>query len=273
MVIHSNRCLRSGRFPLGDAALVLAIIGGLLALGGTALRASSAQFVRGDANGDLALDIADPILTLAHLFSGGAMPCHDAADSNDDGALNVADPVHTLGYLFSSTPAPPAPFPACGPDPTTEILDCASPPAACGGGPGVPGDHCEIAIVLLPGVTVGSWQDSSDDYDASGCLGFTTSGGDIVYLFTLPNGMQAVAMVTPNEGQDPAIYLVAGDAVVCLDSPLPCVDAADDAGSSGAESVSYANATGSPIDVFLVVDSIDPAVAGEFTVSLAIASP
>ena len=82
-------------------------------------------FLRGDGNGDGAIDLADPVSALAHLFSGGAAFCLDAQDSNDDGSLNVADPVFTLGYLFSSGPPPLAPFVACGVDPTADSLDCA----------------------------------------------------------------------------------------------------------------------------------------------------
>jgi len=85
------------------------------------------QFQRGDANSDAAVNIADAVFVLAHLFSQGAAPtCRDTADANDDGSLNIADPVKILDYLFAAGPPLPAPFGACGIDPTADGLDCAS---------------------------------------------------------------------------------------------------------------------------------------------------
>lgn len=85
-------------------------------------------FIRGDSNRDGVIDIADPILTLSHLFGGVGplLTCEDAADGNDDGALDVADPVYILGFLFASGPVPSAPFPDPGTDPTTDPLTCDS---------------------------------------------------------------------------------------------------------------------------------------------------
>ena len=83
-------------------------------------------FRRGDANTDGAVDIGDAIATLGLLFSGGSVSCDDAADSNDDAAINVADGIALLGYLFSGTGDLPAPFPACGVDPTPDALACES---------------------------------------------------------------------------------------------------------------------------------------------------
>jgi len=81
-------------------------------------------FRRGDANGDLAVDISDAVTTLGYLFTGGVEPpCLDAADANDDGALDISDAVTSLGYLFTGGVAPPTPGPeACGPDPTADPL-------------------------------------------------------------------------------------------------------------------------------------------------------
>jgi hypothetical protein len=83
------------------------------------------QFNRGDANTDFAVNIADPIFVLAHLFTQGPAPtCRDTADANDDGMLNIADPVRVLDFLFSGAQPLPAPFGACGVDPTADALDC-----------------------------------------------------------------------------------------------------------------------------------------------------
>jgi hypothetical protein len=82
-------------------------------------------FLRGDCNGDLAVDIADPVRGLNFLFLGvAAAPCLDACDANDDGAVNITDPIGVLGYLFLGGPEPAAPFPAVGPDGTEDGLGC-----------------------------------------------------------------------------------------------------------------------------------------------------
>jgi hypothetical protein len=76
----------------------------------------------GDVNGDLAIDLSDPIQLLAHLYLGAASPVPLAwcdaggaavanGDSNGDGGLDVSDPVHLLGWLFTGGSAPRA---ACG---------------------------------------------------------------------------------------------------------------------------------------------------------------
>ena len=49
-------------------------------------------------------------------------------DANDDAGTDISDPVYLLMYLFSNGSAPPAPFPACGSDPTTDGQDCLNPP-------------------------------------------------------------------------------------------------------------------------------------------------
>ena len=85
------------------------------------------EFRRGDSNGDGAFNIADPVHSLASLFSGGLAPgCMAAADSNADGSFNIADPVKSLGALFSGQLPPPAPGPTdCGEDPADpDLLSC-----------------------------------------------------------------------------------------------------------------------------------------------------
>lgn len=111
------RSLTSACVPAAAFALSLALLTARL----------EAAFVRGDTNGDRSVNIADPIQSLAYLFTGGAVPCLDAADSNDDGTVNIGDPIHTLAYLFSAGPPPPPPFPNCAEDPTADALGCATP--------------------------------------------------------------------------------------------------------------------------------------------------
>lgn len=84
-----------------------------------------ARFLRGDANGDGGIDISDPVGVLRYLFAGagppgGALPCDDALDADDSGDLSITDAIYGLAFLFQGGPAPPAPFPEPGPDPTTE---------------------------------------------------------------------------------------------------------------------------------------------------------
>ena len=70
-------------------------------------------FRRGDADGNLSVELTDAVHTLTFLFLGGAKPpCEDAADSNDDGALDLSDAVFTLGFLFLGSEPPPFPGPA-----------------------------------------------------------------------------------------------------------------------------------------------------------------
>ncbi len=84
---------------------------------------SEPAFVRGDVNQDGAVNIADPIALLGHLFASKPAPdCRDAADGNDDGALNIADAIKILGHLFASAGPLPAPFPACGQDGSADAL-------------------------------------------------------------------------------------------------------------------------------------------------------
>jgi hypothetical protein len=85
------------------------------------------RFARGDADQNDALDMTDAIYILNALFYGGPQPaCTDAADTQDDGIFNISDSIYLLAYLFSGGPAPPAPFSACGSDPTPDTLSCDS---------------------------------------------------------------------------------------------------------------------------------------------------
>jgi len=82
-------------------------------------------FVRGDANGDGWVNIADAIYSLNYQFAEGPAPaCIETVDANDDGSVDLADPIHSLIYLFQNGPEPPAPFARCGKDPTEDALTC-----------------------------------------------------------------------------------------------------------------------------------------------------
>ena len=86
---------------------------------------STAQFVRGDASGDLAVNLTDCIRIIQYLFQGLSQPaCFDAYDVNDDGDLAVNDAISLLQHLFQSGPVLPPPYPGEGPDPTPDGLTC-----------------------------------------------------------------------------------------------------------------------------------------------------
>lgn len=85
-------------------------------------------FIRGDSNGDNAVNIADPITTLNYLFQSGTALCLVAMDANGDGTVDIADPLAVLQYINGQGPAPSAPFPNCGEDSTGSMLECLTPP-------------------------------------------------------------------------------------------------------------------------------------------------
>ncbi|MBI4586350.1 MAG: CotH kinase family protein, partial [Planctomycetes bacterium] len=82
------------------------------------------RFLRGDANLNGGLEIADAVRLLLHLFRGAALGCEDAADADDNEAIEIADAVRLLTYLFADGDAPPAPFPLKGQDPSGAALTC-----------------------------------------------------------------------------------------------------------------------------------------------------
>ena len=69
-----------------------------------------AAFIRGDANQDGIVDVADTIFMLSELFARGSpSACPDASDANDDGAIDIADPIVVLDFLFNGMDAIPSP--------------------------------------------------------------------------------------------------------------------------------------------------------------------
>lgn len=101
----------------------------------SSVRAQSPQFIRGDVNNDVVVNLSDPVFILNYLFNFGPLSCEDAADGNDDGNVDLADPVYLLTYLFASAQPPAAPFPECGDDLTADTLSCDSAPVCALGGP------------------------------------------------------------------------------------------------------------------------------------------
>ena len=94
------------------------------------------SFIRGDANGDGSVNLADAIYVLGFLFSGGPAPvCFDSGDPNDDGNVDISDAVFLLDFLFTDGPAPLHPYPGCGLDSTPSsnptYTPCTIMPSGC----------------------------------------------------------------------------------------------------------------------------------------------
>jgi hypothetical protein len=85
-------------------------------------------FVRGDANADGKVNIADPVKVVLHLFRSEPVPCADAADADDDGTVGIDDPIEILNLLFrGGDPLPPPGDERCGIDPTNDALGPCTP--------------------------------------------------------------------------------------------------------------------------------------------------
>ncbi len=120
--------------------------------------ASAQTFIRGDANADSVINIADPIFSLSYLYNAGAAPAVlDSADTNDNGVIEITDSVFMLLSLFTGGPLPPAPFPAAGVDttppnfPTTstgEVKFRLENASGCGGGQAVVEVHITNTVTI-----------------------------------------------------------------------------------------------------------------------------
>jgi len=91
--------------------------------------AGEGRFIRGNANNDPKIDIADAIWIVNQVFrSGPAAECSDAADATNDGRIDITDALFLVGYQFQGQSPPSAPFPGCGTDPEGDAdgLDCAT---------------------------------------------------------------------------------------------------------------------------------------------------
>jgi hypothetical protein len=87
-------------------------------------------FIRGDANQDLRIDLADPVYLLWSLYGDyGVPPCIDAADANDSGMVDLADPIFLLSYCFNRGPPPDDFRERIGLDWTPDPWDCDNPAA------------------------------------------------------------------------------------------------------------------------------------------------
>ena len=72
-------------------------------------------WIRGDANDDGTVDLADGVFVMNELFLDGPIgSCFDAKDANSDGAFELTDAIFILNGLFLGAPPPAAPYPDCG---------------------------------------------------------------------------------------------------------------------------------------------------------------
>jgi hypothetical protein len=93
--------------------------------GDAACPVAGASFIRGNANDDSKVNIADPVWIIAELFRmGPASVCKSASDANDDGQVDQTDAMYLIMYNFEMGPPPPAPFADCGSDGTPDDLEC-----------------------------------------------------------------------------------------------------------------------------------------------------
>lgn len=99
------------------------------------LTLSQELFVRGDANADGTVSLADIYAVLRYLYLTPVPPaCLDAGDFNDSGELDNGDITHLLTFIFYGSGLPPEPYPEPGRDLTEDDLDCQQPVPVIAGG-------------------------------------------------------------------------------------------------------------------------------------------
>jgi hypothetical protein len=65
------------------------------------------QFLRGDANQDKNVNVADIVYLVSYLFKHGPAPApFQSGEANCDGKVTVADVVYLVAYLFKHGPQP-----------------------------------------------------------------------------------------------------------------------------------------------------------------------
>jgi hypothetical protein len=157
------------------------------------------RFIRGDDDGDGELTISDPILSLCVQFGDcDALGCLDASDVDDDGEITISDAIYNLAAQFASGPEPPAPFPACGDDPTVDALDC-----LC---------HAHCMDCGMPGaLTAARAETATDEADGDGAETITSvslrlapnpSAGGTAFRYALPHGGHVKLVIYNVEGRE-----------------------------------------------------------------------
>lgn len=92
---------------------------------GTVTAIEDYPWIRGDANDDGLVNLADGVFLLNELFQGGpAGTCFGAKDANSDETVDAADAIYLFSALFFDGPPPAAPFPDCGSMPSAPTDVC-----------------------------------------------------------------------------------------------------------------------------------------------------
>src|SRR5205823_5982428 len=109
------------------------------------------------------------------------------------------------------------------------------------------------------------------------CTGRSTRGPERVYSITVPDDRRLNVRVIPDpidpvpaDFADPAVYLLRGPASSCDLFPLRCLTGDDSGLPTATNAAGYANVTGAPETVFVVVDTSTEA-PGHGTYSLEVA--
>lgn len=103
----STRWVPSPEIRLSILTITLFLTMPSAAIAQPTLEPCHAEWRRGDANGDLALNLADAVYLLKYLFqSGTPPPCLEFADFNEDSKITISDPAALLNYLFVGGKAP-----------------------------------------------------------------------------------------------------------------------------------------------------------------------
>jgi hypothetical protein len=77
------------------------------ALWGNPALSMASYVLRGDANGDGVINLADVVFLINYLYKSGFVPTPpEAGDTNCDGIVDIGDVVSLINYLYKSGPAP-----------------------------------------------------------------------------------------------------------------------------------------------------------------------
>ncbi|MEM7165355.1 MAG: FG-GAP-like repeat-containing protein [Planctomycetota bacterium] len=266
----------------------LLFIAAVLAIATNWANGSQYPFVRGDANGDGAINLVDAVVILQSRFGGPPLVCEDTGDINDNGAVNIADAIHLLSYLFNSNNPPAAPFPVSGVDPTADSLACpgSSAPDLYDGVNGAADIHI-VDILSHPGAELVSLANGPNQIkihatQPGGCA--TTNGCAVTHTLNLAanpwdvevgdvdgNGLLDLA-ATSRSGHRVHVYLqtapnIFGSAIV-ITTPAPRGLVLMDVNSDGHLDVLTANET----QDFIGVHLYDPLSMG-FVAGTSVSAP
>jgi hypothetical protein len=118
--------LSASQYRVVDVDMILKRRGYFTDIGCWELMKDPPNFLRGDADGDMDVDVDDATTILDYLFLGQwEVWCHDAMDVNDDatpdveydtGGVTIDDAVYLINFLYGGD-LPKPPFPDEGLDP------------------------------------------------------------------------------------------------------------------------------------------------------------